>query len=256
MINFWLGFLATTMLFACSKKDEKKRENGVPGDVKVAFSNDTTVTLTDMAPTYYGQKIAYISLRGQMTDAIGEVRDAEVVIYGNPGCTFPTMQVLQPHSDKPEDIEVLYEFIGVDSICRNTGEYLNLTQESAAVNAELNAQKYPVPPGIWDRVALNSVVNDAGAPFYKFQAGDMPEQEEVTGTEAGGGISSTLPSPLETLEGDQLEVSISYDLAQGVGFGFPGASNASGGSNCVTVTESETEYCLNPIVITPTATRN
>ncbi len=76
----------------------------------------------------------------------------------------------------------------------------------AIVNVQLNAQKYPVPPGVWDRVALNSIGNDAGAALYKFQAGSMTEAAEVVGTEAGGGIQTQLTTPLEILEGDGVEV--------------------------------------------------
>jgi len=248
-------YLPVIMLctIACEKKDEKKQETGVPGQLIVSLSNDTAAALADMAPTSYGQKIWHISLRGKMTLADGAVVDAEAVIYGNPACSFPTAQVLQPHSDKPEDIEVLFEYIGIDNVCRNVGDYLELAQDSAVVNAQLNAQKYPVPPGVWDRVALNSIGNDAGAALYKFQAGNMTEAAEVAGTEAGGGNESLLTVPLEILEGDEVEVSISYDLSSGVGYGAPGTSDASGGSNCYTHTPSNTEYCVNPIEIVPTA---
>lgn len=239
---------------ACEKKDEEKdREVGVPGQLIVSLSNDTPTALADMAPTSYGQKIWHISLRGKMTLADGAEVEAEAVIYGNPACSFPTAQVLQPHSAEPEDIEVLFEYISIDNVCRNVGDYLELAQDSADVNAELNAQKYPVPPGIWDRVALNSIGNDAGAALYKFQAGTMTEAVEVSGTEAGGGITATLPTPIEIVEGDQVEVSISYDLSSGVGFGAPGTSDVSGGANCYTHTPSNMEYCVNPVVITPTA---
>lgn len=245
-------FLLSVM--ACEKKDDKKeQEIGVPGQLIVSLSNDTPTALTDMAPTSYGQKIWHISLRGKMTLADGAEVEAEAVIYGNPACSFPTAQVLQPHTDKPEDIEVLFEYLTIDNVCRNVGDYLELAQDSTAVNAALNAQKYPVPPGVWDRVALNSIGNDAGAALYKFQAGTMTEAIEVAGTEAGGGITATLPVPIEILEGDQVEVAISYDLSSGVGFGAPGTSDASGGSNCYTHTPSDIEYCVNPVEIVPTA---
>lgn len=245
-------FLLTTL--ACEKKDEKKtQEIGVPGQLIVSMSNTTPAALSDMAPTSYGQKIWHISLRGKMTLADGTEMDAEAVIYGNPACSFPTAQVVQPHTDKPEDIEVLFEYIGIDNVCRNVGDYLELAQDSADVNAELNAQKYPVPPGVWDRVTLNSIGNDAGEPLYKFQAGTMTEAVEVTGREAGGGITATLPTPLEIAEGDQVELAISYDLSSGIGFGAPGTSDVSGSSNCYTDTPNNMEYCVNPVEIVPTA---
>ncbi len=249
----YLPLLLLTAL-ACEKEDaDKEQQVGVPGQLIISLSNATPAALTDMAPTAYAQKIWHISLRGKMTLADGAEVEAEAVIYGNPACSFPTQQVIQPHTDKPEDIEVLFEYIGIDNICRNVGEYLELARDSSLVNADLNAQKYPVPPGVWDRVALNSIGNDAGAPFYKFQAGTMTEAAEVTGTEAGGGITATLPTPIEIAEGDEIELSISYDLSSGVGFGAPGTSDASGGANCYTQTSDNMEYCVNPIEIVPSA---
>lgn len=249
---------------ACSnKKKDPEDVAGTEALVKVEMTNGTSLTqLTDMAPTIYGEKFWHISLRGKSTLADGAVVDTEAVIWGNEACSFPTMQMKQPHSVEPDDYTVLFEYNTIADVCTsNEGTYINLAQDSATVNAEFNAQDYPVPPGTFDRISLNGLANTNGRTQWRFQAGDMTAPVEVVSRAESslglaGGIEVKLAAPIEIKEGEKVTVSVTYDLSSAIGYGPYGSSTASGGDNCYTVTSSNTEYCVNPIVVTPNATKN
>jgi hypothetical protein len=254
----WALICTLPLVVGCKKEEKKKTTvDGEEGLVKVELANGTgaSLSLADMAPDYYGQKFWHISLRGEIDQADGTTTDAEVVIWGNEACEFPKMQIIQPHSDKPDDYTVLFEYYGIDDVCRsNDGDYLDLARESEEVNDDFNAQDYPVPPGTYTSIALNSLGNEDGRTQWEFQAGDMTDKVEVISrSEDGdsGGIDAEFDEPLEIEEGDEVTIAVTYDLSSAVGYGPEGASDASGGDNCYLEETNDIEYCVNPIVITP-----
>ncbi len=254
-------FLAVSAGVSCSKKKEVTDVDGTEALVKVSMSNGTALALTDMAPDVYGEKFWHISLRGKSTLSDGAVVDTEAVIWGNEACTFPKIQIKQPHSTEPEDYTVLFEYYSINDVCKsNDGSYIDLAQDSAAVNAAFNSQDYPVPPGTYDRIALNGLANTNGRTQWRFQAGAMTTPVEVVSRDEGlglaGGIEASLATPIEIKEGEKVTVAVTYDLSSAISYGAPGTSTYSGGDNCYTLTTNNTEYCVNPIVVTPSATKN
>jgi hypothetical protein len=261
-----LKVLLTTMTMSAfvfagcdEKKESKKQEIGTPGSLQLQLANGSETNLLldeDMAPTVFGQKVWSVTILGTFVDAIGETRDVEAVVWGNPACDYVKRQITQPHSSEPEDIEVLFEYNGLtDELCRNVGDYVDFARSSEAVNADFNAAEAPVPPGTYTAVKFNSITNDNDRVMWKIQAGNMTAAVEVTGTETqtGGSSTTNLATAIEIEEGDSVSLTLTYDYSKAIGFGPPGASNVSGGPNCTTHVASNVEYCSNFMDISASA---
>ena len=206
-------------------------EKGDEGKVSVSLENNTGTSLTtDVAPSHFGVKFTYATLREDQDSQTKSPIGIEAVIYANSNC--PTYKT----TEKIDDIE--YEYFGSSS-CSDGGEFINLARSSGEVNADLNAGQFPVPPTTYKYITLCMTGE------YQFQVEGMSAIVEVDRSNDGSGGCATADlssNPITLEEGQSIEISINYDLGSTAS---TQAAGSVGGAGCVNNSDNTIEYCAN-----------
>lgn len=209
---FWsLAITAVFFLNHSCKEDEEDpinepqtREAGTPGTLSVSFSNETTLGLQTsqklLTPSYFGLKVISVELLSE--------EGRYVSVWLNDQCTpntaYVDFEVVKTEEEKAAEIEAIraregaeagtdinvtdtkivqYPYYNAEN-CNATDvtNFIDLARDSSLVNAEINSQGLPVPPGTYTEASLRLCSPNDPDDFkaQKFQVTGMAQAEEVT----------------------------------------------------------------------------
>jgi hypothetical protein len=220
-----LSFVATFALGlgACSKKDEGETKDGDSATLTFAMANtsSTSAALQEstefQAPEYLGFKITSVDLYGPAAEGSDNTNDKGGAIWLDPGCEKVENQYPVKQGDSDEDDILQYPYIysqgcGADDV----DDYFELTRTTAEVNADLNSQGLPLPPGLYNRIQIRFGHPDDPADVMKTKFLAMGASAAVETLGNGHGVEVTLDTPYEIKEGSTAKVTLSYDLSTAV----------------------------------------
>ena len=209
MIYFYfsLCFFALILCTSCGLIETE----GESSKVKVEFAkSETNLTLTEgidswITPDKLG--IAPIAVR------IGPTNEGGYMIWGNNNCFGEKGEI--------EVDDKSYEYYS-EHVCTSheDNRLIELTAGIEAVNAELNSQEWPVPPGSYKFVSIimcgpgeldnndgNTATSDVNN--FNYQAGIMNSPKASRNCSAWG---AEMENAVEIKEGGSVTVEVSYDL--------------------------------------------
>jgi hypothetical protein len=194
----------------------------LPGDsalVTASFANATAGAFAPSTPAVFGMKVAAIYI----------VEDVDPGTQDNVG----QVGLAYLHPDCNEDID------GCGPL--TISSYFDLTQSTAEVNAQINAQERSVPLGTY-RYARMELCQGTPAQDVRFQGGAMSAPVEY----AYAGCAVTSPAfatPMILDATDSALVTLSYDVANiyapAIAEALPGQTYCAGAGNtdCLTLPE-------------------
>ncbi len=213
----------------------EKKKQGSSANIKMSLSNVSAGSSLNLdngyvTPTYFGMKLSYGGLRENQDASMSPV-GIEALTYADPGCS--TYEAKEEIGDK--------EYSVITPTSRNCAtKYVNLARDSASVNAELNAQQFPVPPGTYRYVYL------CYASAYEVQVADyMANKTEFVkqGSDEGTGCVSTALSELTVAEGETITLEVAYDLSKDSVAVLP--KEAQSGAICKDSDNANYQVCVN-----------
>ncbi len=205
-------YIATTLIaLSCGKKSEDSASLSVKmtnaatslhGDGDLSLDGSTFVTPDSL-------KIKIISVELVRDDG------KYIAVWVNPDCA-PQKWELENGKDNLGRAKMSSFYNAENCSLSSIKTYLNIAQSSAKVNAELNSQNWPVPPGSYSSVSIR-MCKDGDTDADKvdslvYKGGNMDKEHSTVN--ASCGVTGAPVSSIQIAPGAVAKIDLQYDAAK------------------------------------------